>query len=346
MSSSLPPKKRPLRLRPDNFTPRTRTPWGGARITETYKRGLAPAQVVGESWEFSVEPDFPSQTESDGPLPALIAADPDGLVGRGHDSTALLVKLLDAAAPLSVQIHPSDRDPALAEDESGKPETWYVLDADEDAALYLGFLPGVTEAEVRGCIEAGGALDALLQRVVVEPGDFFVIEAGTPHAVGAGLTLVEPQRVLPGKRGLTYRYWDWNRRYDDQGVQHPSGAPRTLHLERALAVTDWSGASSALDTARTHRGVPDTAGAPSRVALSGAFPWVAVERLAGTGALSLDLPDHLHALTVVGGSLRLEGPDFDVRARMGETVALPAALPGLRVHLEGALALLCSTEGA
>ncbi|HJL39212.1 MAG TPA: class I mannose-6-phosphate isomerase, partial [Polyangiaceae bacterium LLY-WYZ-15_(1-7)] len=335
MSYILPPRKRPLRLQPDNFTPARRTPWGGRRLLERYKDGLVPPrnEVVGESWELSVEPDFPSRlADEDATLAERVAADPEGLVGAERaaewGSTGLLVKLLDAAAPLSVQIHPSDDDPALGPEESGKPESWYVLDAEPGAGLYLGLAEGVDEAGMRQAIEAGEDVSALLPFVPVAPGDFFVIEAGTPHAIGPGLTLVEPQRVLPGRRGLTYRYWDWNRRYDAEGREDPAGAPRELHLERALAVTRWDRprGEAFLPEVRRRHGAPDLAGPASRADLVGdlAFPWIGAERWAGTGALPVPAMPRLRSLTVLGGAVTLRGEGVALSLRRGETAALPA----------------------
>jgi mannose-6-phosphate isomerase len=112
---------KPLLLRPDNFTPLVRTPWAGVRIATALKPFLATAQpppAVGESWELSVEPDFPSRLlEDDQLLSRVLRQDPAGYLGWeasrwGADpsGTALLVKLVDTAAPLSVQIHPADGD--------------------------------------------------------------------------------------------------------------------------------------------------------------------------------------------------------------------------------------------
>ena len=75
------------------------------------------------------------------------------------------------------------------------------------------------------------AASGSLVRVPVTTGDFFVVPAGTPHAIGGGIVLVEPQRVLPGRRGVTYRYWDWNRRYDASG--HASSATRASRCTSA-----------------------------------------------------------------------------------------------------------------
>lgn len=378
MSYILAPRNRPLRLRPDNFTPPSRTPWGGTRIVERYKStdpagsgdkssvavgaagaagaastgatiGLATTSTahaatgtqVGESWELGVEPDFPSRLVDGRTLAEVIAEDPEGLVGDEGASTALLVKLLDAAEPLSVQIHPADDDPALAPDESGKPESWYVLDADPGAGLYLGLADDADEPTMRAAIEGGDDVSRLLRFVPVAPGDFFVLEAGTPHAIGAGLTLVEPQRVMPGRRGLTYRYWDWNRRYDASGKADPHGSPRALHVDRALAVTAWDRCrgDAWLDSIRVRAGAPSIAARWDELTAKVRFPWLGVARVSGTGELALPELGRLRALTVVDGAVTVEGDGFAETFVRGETAALPAALRA-RLRLEGAHALV------
>ena len=304
-------------------------------------RDATSATQVGESWELGVEPDFPSRVSDGRTLAELIAEDPEGLVGDEGASTALLVKLLDAAEPLSVQIHPADDDPALAADESGKPESWYVLDADPGAGLYLGLADDTDEASMRAAIEGGADVSKLLRFVPVAPGDFFVLEAGTPHAIGAGLTLVEPQRVMPGRRGLTYRYWDWNRTYDAEGRPDPKGAPRALHVDRALAVTAWDRCrgDAWLDSIRVRAGVPSREARWEELTSKVRFPWLGVARVSGSGELALPELGRLRALTVVDGSVTVEGEGFEETFVRGETAALPAALVA-RLRLEHAHALV------
>lgn len=361
MSDNISPRNRPVVLRPDNFTPPERTPWGGERILRRYKDGLRleARGVVGESWEVSVEPDFPAAVdgrasgapELEGALLAdLIAADPEGWLGEeaALGGAPLLVKLLDAATPLSVQIHPADDDPALGPGESGKPESWLVVEADEGAGLYLGLQPGVDEAAMRAAIEAGEDVSALLPFVPVAPGDFFLIEAGTPHAIGGGVTLVEPQRVLPGKRGLTYRYWDWNRRYDAAGQPDPAGSPRALHVDEALRVTRWElpRGEKLLDEVRVRSGAPELTGPATFTPLCGpggaalASTTLEVGVLAGTGKRVLEASRGFRALTVVAGALQLDG----LRLERGRSAALPAE----RAHeltLEGAWAVVSRAMG-
>jgi mannose-6-phosphate isomerase class I len=200
---------------------------------------------VGESWEFSCDPDFPSLTaEGQRNLPDLVRQYPKEILSPAFSQSAnasceILVKLLNAASPLSLQVHPRDDDPALAPHECGKPESWLILDAEPGAGLYLGFSRSLSQRELRGLLQEGDAAKDVLQFVPVRKGDYFEIEPGVPHAIGPGVTLLEPQRILFGKSGKTYRMWDWGRRYDASGQLDPeNGQPRDLHLAAALRIVD------------------------------------------------------------------------------------------------------------
>jgi mannose-6-phosphate isomerase class I len=344
--------RRPLLLQADNFTPPRRTPWGGRRIVADLKasEGLVTKGPVGEAWELSVEPDFPSRLEEGPKLDTLLRSD-SALLGREASlgSTALLVKLVDAAEHLSLQIHPGDDDPALDSNESGKPEAWYIVDADDDAGLYLGFREGVTPEEVRTAIDERGAVDSLMTFVPVSAGDLFLIEPGTPHAIGAGVFLLEPQRVAPGKRGVTYRYWDWNRTYDADGQPDPNGAPRELHAARALEVTNWAGPRGAalVDRIRYPAGAPARGDSASLEALCGPTGPLrsksfVLQRLTGTGHVELPADDRLRALTVLDGAVTLLHEQHATRVPRGRTAALPANLGRLSIELDRAHAMLCT----
>lgn len=346
----------PLRLAPDNFTPPARTPWGGRRILDHYKAGLPldPARaayaVVGESWEISVEPDFPSRVDGTGrTLAEVLATDPRGWLGaraaeRYGASTPLLVKLLDAADDLSVQIHPSNDYPGLSAGESGKPESWYVVERVAGAGLYLGLREGVGREDVDRALRGGGDVSAMLNFVPVEPGDFFVIDAGTVHAIGKGVTLVEPQVVWPGRRGVTYRFWDWNRRYDAAGRLDPAGAPRALHVEHALAVTPWDGPRGAAFVASVRgRPTPVVAGA-ARHDRTHRSPVLSVDRVAGTGAIDFETGDELWGLTVVGGTVRVNSAAAELAVPRGWSAVLPARAGRLSLVLEDAHAILTAAH--
>lgn len=351
---------RPALLRPDNWTPPARTPWGGRAIAERWKAGLAldPTRcawpAIGESWELSFDPTFPSRTEDGRALADVIAASPEAWLGPDRDHPervlALMLKLLDAREPLSVQVHPRDDDPALAPLESGKPEGWVILARAPGAGIHIGLADGVDRVAVERALDHGesAAIAALLNFVPVEPGDAFVIAPGTVHAIGAGVTLLEPQLVRPGRSGVTYRLWDWSRRYDASGRFDPAGALRPLQRERSLAVIDWQAprgaafVASARRSARTHEGAP---GLPALRGLVGErvleLAGLRLDRWRGEGELVLAPSPTFVAMMVVDGALDFDGGT----ARRGQTLAVPAAASTGRATLRGEAYIVAPAPG-
>jgi mannose-6-phosphate isomerase len=355
-------ERQPIVLRPDNFTPLARTPWAGTRLLSRYKRnvlsGSDPQGRVGESWELSVSDELPSCTADGRLLRDVLAEQPEAALGDearlGRRTTALLVKWLDADDELSLQIHPHDDYAGLAADETGKVEAWYVVAAEPDAGFFFGFRPGVRETDVRAALASHGDLRTCMEFVSAVPGDFALITPGLPHAVGRGLTLIEPQRVLPGKRALTYRYWDFGRRYDELGQPSADGQPRALHLDHALAVTAFEQVTDRawLASRRASFGYPAASSGARFEWLCGDDPSARVHndalrmaRLCGTGMLELPALGSLSSLTVVEGELRLVSGARTTIIPGGTTVALPACLGAQPLQLSGAHALLCSTLG-
>ena len=235
-----------------NFTPLARTPWAGKEIASEYKKNFNPnsQKLIGESWEYSCSKDFPSKvvdsSQSKPLLRDLIDKNPEEILSKKQielfgPKCNILVKLLNAMDYLSVQVHPSDSYEKLHQDECGKPESWLVLDAKPGCGLYIGFKEKTSKKQLSDALKADDlSMKNLLQFVEVQPGDYFEITAGTVHAIGPGVTLVEPQVVQFGKNGKTYRLWDWNRKYDTEGNRSNSGKPRELHIENGLDVIDPS----------------------------------------------------------------------------------------------------------
>ena len=130
----------------------------------------------------------------------------------------LLVKLLFPNEKLSVQVHPDDAQARAVGEARGKTECWYVLEAEPGAAVALGLKKGVGAAEVAAAV-ADGTMENLMQWVPVSVGEMLFVDAGTVHAIGQGVVLLETQQTSD----VTYRLYDY-------------GRPRELHLEKGLAV--------------------------------------------------------------------------------------------------------------
>lgn len=141
----------------------------------------------------------------------------------------VLVKFLDCADKLSVQVHPDDKYASENENGSfGKTEMWYILDAKPGAKLIYGFNRDVTKEEFKSALE-NGDLEGILNYVDVNKGDVFYIQSGTLHALLDGLLVAEIQQ----NSDTTYRVFDHNR-------VDKNGNARELHIEKSLDVTNLS----------------------------------------------------------------------------------------------------------
>ena len=205
--------------------------WGGTRLRTEYHQQSA-AQKVAESWVLSCHPDGPSVV-ADGEfrgltLPEYLTRAGRGVLGEDCEKFRdfpVLIKLIDAKDRLSIQVHPDDEYARAHGGGVGKTELWYVVDCEEGAFLYYGFDHEISREEFRERIERN-TLEEVLNRVPVRRGDVFLIEAGTLHAIGAGILIAEIQQ----NSNLTYRIYDYGRIGAD-------GKPRQLHIEQALDVT-------------------------------------------------------------------------------------------------------------
>ncbi len=147
---------------------------------------------------------------------------------RFGEEFPLLVKFLSTRQTLSVQVHPRDELAASRHRAWGKTEFWYILSAAPDAELLIGFRPGVTQ-EIYLDALAHGEVDALLNHIPVRAGEAYFIPAGTVHAIGADITLVEVQQTSD----INYRIFDWGR-------TGSKGRPRELHTDLALEAIDFA----------------------------------------------------------------------------------------------------------
>lgn len=205
--------------------------WGGTALHEIYGMNNPDNEdnIIAESWCLSAHSAGPcvviEGNERGRVFPDYlhkIGKEALGWKCQPFDRFPLLVKFIDAAQPLSVQVHPDDAYAMAEEDEYGKNEMWYILNAEKDAALYVGFEKKLTRDECCKHIEDGTLTD-VLHRVPVKKGDVVFVKAGTVHAILAGVRLLEIQQ----SSNCTYRLYDYNR-------LDKNGNPRPLHLIKAL----------------------------------------------------------------------------------------------------------------
>lgn len=348
-----------IKLCPNNFTELSRTPWAGKVIGASFKNEIVDQDEqisIGESWEFSCDPKLPSiLSQVNIPLPDLVRKYPEEVIAsdwkafQSSPHCEILIKLLDAAQPLSVQVHPSDDDPNLKSNECGKPESWLILAASPGAGIYLGFSRSISKKSLREALTTGKDIRGLLNFVPVKAGDYFNIPPGVTHAVGAGVTLLEPQRIINGKSGKTYRMWDWNRTYDETGALSDNGKARELHIEESLLIIDPERQhGNSFVTSLREKGRLVHKNPKSRVTHYGGNHYYSTYHiiLEGGSHLSFEIQNAYGAMVILDGGVsinsRLGKKTF---ARKGQPLLLPnKANPyGLEVK-ENSVVILLSPE--
>lgn len=208
--------------------------WGGRRLGTILNKPLGEAADYAESWEIADYRDAVSVVSA-GPLKgaslrALVRERGAELLGERMTTVEpfpLLVKFIDAHDVLSVQVHPNDEQGQRLSGDSGKTEAWVVMAVEPGGVIYAGLRQGVSRSDFEAAVKAG-TVPTLLHGIEPRPGDCILIEAGTVHAIGAGVLLAEIQQTSDA----TYRVDDWGR-------TGPDGQPRALHLREALEVIDF-----------------------------------------------------------------------------------------------------------
>lgn len=291
--------------------------WGGTRLREEYgkKIDLTP---LAETWECSVHPDgssyimngeFKGRTLAD-----VLVQHPEYLGTKvKNGELPVLVKFIDAKKDLSVQVHPDDEYARKYEDQNGKTEMWYVIDADERAGLIYGFQHKVTPEILQEAIDTG-TLDKHLQKVEVHKGDVFYVPAGTVHGIGAGILIAEIQE----SSNVTYRVYDYDR-------VDKNGKKRELHFDKAIKVMKMGIAPEVKQKSRLVKHYPGC----SRELLC-RCKYFETERIQVTKGFSFSVKEEsFQILMCLDGYGQVETMDADqkpVRFCKGETMFLPAGL--------------------
>jgi mannose-6-phosphate isomerase len=284
--------------------------WGGRRLAELGKP-IGNGEHYAESWEV-VDHGEDQSVVVDGPLAGrtlhqLVTEHGRVLFGRHHPQRQfpLLFKYLDCQRTLSVQVHPNDEQAAkLNPPDLGKTEAWVVLAAEPGSLIYAGLKPGVDRATLEREV-AQGKCETCLHEFEPRVGDCLLIEAGTVHALGAGLLVAEIQQAS----NTTFRLFDWNRVEAD-------GKPRALHIEESLETIDYRRGPVAPVTPRA-----STRSQVQRLVECDKF---VLQRWELTADDVFENDDRFHILTAIDGSATVSADSSPVRLNRGDTVLVPA----------------------
>lgn len=211
--------------------------WGGTKLRTVLSKDFK-GDHIGESWEISDIKDnktVVAQGELEGKtLTELIEMYGASLLGsdavaRFGNEFPLLVKYIDAKKPLSIQVHPDNEVAQKRHNSKGKNEMWYIMQADADAEIIIGFKEDTDTTTFKTHLSQG-IVEDLLHTEKVSPGDVFYIPAGRVHAIGAGVLLAEIQQTSD----ITYRIYDYDR------IDTKTGKKRDLHNDLAASVIDYT----------------------------------------------------------------------------------------------------------
>lgn len=300
--------------------------WGGRRIAEF--KGIPPqGDTIGESWELSGVPGHESVADS-GPyrgdnLRELLEGHADEIMGdrltrRYGAEFPLLIKLIDSADDLSVQVHPDDALAARRHGCPGKTEMWISVDPAPGAYLYAGLKCGLTPDDYRRRISDNTIIDCL-GKFYPRKGDVFFLPAGRVHSIGKGNFVLEIQETSD----ITYRIYDFDRR-DAQGN------PRQLHVEESVEAVDFADTGSAAPVM-----IPDDTNTECVIADCDHFTTTAIN-LDGSMELPLAARDSFTILVTVDGEAEITAPDGTVTPLpKGHTALVPASMPAVTLTGHG-----------
>lgn len=296
--------------------------WGGSNLKEVLNKPVS-GELIGESWEISGVPGSESIVKNGvyagRSLPDLCNSFPGMLLGdrviqQFEGVFPLLIKFIDAKQDLSIQLHPDDEMARRRHDSFGKTEMWYIMNADPEAKLIVGFNRNVTKEEYQEALD-GGNLTDLMHYQDVSSGDTVFIPAGKIHAIGAGVLLAEIQQ----SSDVTYRVFDFNRR-------DAAGNLRELHTDLALEAMDFECKDDF--NVKYNR---DQINNPEMLVDSCYFK---TRYLNLTSNFKLDLAhrDSFTILICVAGGAQIAVETAIVDLSMGEAVLIPAAAKAVGIN--------------
>ncbi|MDR0811462.1 MAG: class I mannose-6-phosphate isomerase [Paludibacter sp.] len=303
--------------------------WGGSKLKTLFGK-KSNSENIGESWELSgYEGDESIVVNgflAGNNLTELVEVYMDELVGEKIYAQygaqfPLLFKLIDANENLSIQVHPNDAVAAERHNSFGKTEMWYVVDAEQDAELIIGFVNDCNKDDYERAL-TDNSVEKLLQHVKVAKGDVLFIPAGLVHAICKGVVVAEIQQ----SSDITYRIYDYKR-------TDSAGRERELHIEQALDVINFAACRNPKVHYHRH--------------LNEIIPLVECNYFT-TNIITLNEPltrnygaiDSFKVYMCVEGQCVFEYADTQTIVNKGDTILVPAAITEINIMPETEATLL------
>ncbi|RHG36188.1 MAG: class I mannose-6-phosphate isomerase [Fusobacterium varium] len=306
--------------------------WGGRKFKEVLNMELPDNDLYGESWEVSSHKGGLSYVDNGDfqgkSLIELIEKYGKDILGeeiaeKFKGKFPLLIKYLDINDRLSVQVHPSDEYALRVEGEFGKSESWYIMEASDDATLILGIKDGITKEIFKERVEAK-EFDGLFNTVKVKKGDFINLCPGVVHATMEGSILIcEVQQ----NSDTTYRIYDFDRLVD--------GKLRELHIDKALDVIDFEG-DVEITTDKSRKKIL-LAGAEKEELIRGEY--FNIDKYLVDGEFKDEINRNFKVYSILDGEGKIIYNEKEYHAEKGDTYFIPA---GLELKIIGKLEILKS----
>lgn len=287
--------------------------WGGEKLKSILHKPIS-SNITGESWEISTVVGDVSivsnGTWKGKTLDELIEMFPDEVLGtrihqRFGKQFPLLFKYLDAREDLSIQVHPNDELAKKRHNTFGKTEMWYVMQAEDDAGIILGFKEDSNATEYLENLKNKSLL-SILDDVKVKEGDVFFLETGTVHAIGAGILIAEIQQTSD----ITYRLYDFDR-VDAQGKT------RELHVDLALDAINYSKVEAKMNYSKNQN--------KSNVLVD--CPYFTTNLIPLVGSMNVPANDETFIVYMcVEGNFEIEYENLKYQYKLGDTILIPASM--------------------
>ncbi|MCQ2386983.1 MAG: hypothetical protein MJ066_00860 [Clostridia bacterium] len=284
--------------------------WGGTKIRDVLGKTSSKKERIAESWELSAHSAGQSKIatgkfkgHSFADFIEEIGKENLGWKAQGYERFPIMIKFIDARESLSIQVHPDDSYAFPHEGDYGKNEMWYIMSAEKDACIYIGFTQDVTKDEIIARIQDNTLLQ-IMNKVSVKKGETYFLKAGTVHAIGAGCMVCEIQQ----SSNVTYRLFDYGR-------LNYNGKPRELHVNKALEVAEMHKAETVL---KSHYSTLEFSGYKKQ--LLGQCKYFTAAKYVVDGELSLAANGaSFRAVVVIEGEGKIGNDNISMATKLGDT---------------------------